>query len=172
MHDYKKLDVWRKAHALALEMHRVAPPGPDRAAADFAADLRHAAAEIPVLIIRGCDAETEAEFVRAIGDAAVAAEELAYRLLFARDAGVLSDVVCARLEARANQLRAMLGGLIRTVCRTSDDRRQRSARAAVSETPAGRPMPAGRSVARTQMAVARAMRSVRGAGSSQRQSPP
>ena len=129
MQDYRKLDVWTKSHDLALDVHRAtaiqrpgveAEAGSDgeasaEAAADIRAAVRRAALRVPVLIVVGCEAETAPEFAQAMRDAATAVDELAYRLRFARDVGVLEAVPYAKLEARANQLRAMLGALNRTV---------------------------------------------------------
>lgn len=142
MQDYRKLDVWAKSHELALDVHRIAAmrrPGAGaeegaggessavssevsagieasaEAAADIRAAVRQAALRVPVLLVVGCEAESAAEFAQAMREAATAVDEFAYRLRFARDAGVLEAVPYAKLEARANQLRAMLGALNRTV---------------------------------------------------------
>ena len=129
MQDYRKLDVWTKSHELALDVHRITPirrRGPDVAAieggpehaeadAEILAAVRRAALRVPVLIVVGCEAETAPEFAQAMRDAATSVDEFAYRVRFARDAGVLEAVPYAKLEARANQLRAMLGALNRTV---------------------------------------------------------
>lgn len=129
MQDYRKLDVWTKSHELALDVHRLAAMrsrGSDgegesggevsaEAAADILTAMRRAALRVPVLIVVGCEAETAPEFAQAMRNAATAVDECAYRLRFARDAGVLEAVPYAKFEARANQLRAMLGALNRTV---------------------------------------------------------
>lgn len=174
MQDYRKLDVWTKSHELALDLHRVTATrsrgaeaevgagdqASAEAAADLRAEMRRAAMRVPVLIVVGCEAETAPEFAQAMRDAATSVDEFAYRLRFARDAGVLEAVPYAKLEARANQLRAMLGALNRTV----------RLKLGAEARPAGMKAP-GREAA-TQAAVARAMRGVRDDGSSRPQSRP
>jgi four helix bundle protein len=116
MHDYRKLDVWAKSHELALDVHRMTGAEAEAdAAAEVCAELRCAARRVPVVIVVGCEGETAPEFAQAMREAATSVDELAYRLRFARDAGVLEAVPYAKLEARAIQLRAMLGALNRTV---------------------------------------------------------
>lgn len=174
MQDYRKLDVWTKSHELALDMHRAmamrsreveAEAGAGgqasaEAAADIRAAVRRAALRVPVLIVVGCEAETAPEFAKAMREAAMSVDEFAYRLRFARDAGLLEAVPYARLEARANQLRAMLGALNRTVrLKLGAEARPAGTRAPVRE-------------AATQAAVARAMRVVRDDGSSRPRSRP
>ncbi len=154
MQDYRKLDVWTKSHELALDLHRHAPE--EEASAELVSDLRRAARRIPAIIVLGCEAETAPEFAQAMRDACAAADELAYRLLFARDAGAIPAVPYARLEARARQLRAMLGGLTRTV------RLRLGAKGRSAGPPTGSPLTTARA------AVARAMQAVRDDGSSRR----
>jgi four helix bundle protein len=179
MQDYRKLDVWTKAHDLALDVHRLAATrcrGTDAAegergeasadaAAEVCADVRQAALRVPVLLVVGCEAETAPEFARAMREAATAVDELAYRLRFARDAGVLDAVPYAKLEARAHQLRAMLGALNRTV------RLKLGAEARAATGSAPRRAAATEGMA-PQAAVARAMRGVRDDGSSRPRSRP
>ena len=112
MHDYRKLDVWVKSHELAVDIHRLAMGFAGGTPVHL--ELRAAALDVAVRLVRGCEAEEAGVFVTAMRDAAAAVDELGYRLRFARDAAAIEDVPFARLEARVNQLRAMLGGLHRT----------------------------------------------------------
>ena len=157
MTDYRKLDVWRQAHELALEVHRLSVPLSDSTDAGMLSDVRRAAADIPLLVVMGCDGETSQEFAAAMRSAASSVHALGYRLLLARDAGALPSVPYAKLEARVNQLRAMLAGLNRTV-----RLRIRSV---------GGPAERNRATAATP-ATARPGRAVRDAGSSPRESRP
>lgn len=185
MQDYRKLDVWTKSHELALDVHRMslvrhastdaaAGEGGEaggEAAAEVGSELRRAARRVPVLIVAGCEAESAPDFAQGMREATTAVDEFAYRLRFARDAGVLEAVPYARLEARANQLRAMLGALNRTV------RLKLGAAPRAVATPAPR-RSAGSQGAEphpaldAQAAVARAMRGVRDDGSSRPRSRP
>lgn len=115
MRDYRTLDVWKKAHEFALELRLATQPmlaGPDAA---LIGELRQSSVSIAVILVLGCEAESAHDFGRAMRGAAGAVDELRYLLLLARDAGVLADVPYAKLEARVNQLAAMLGGLNRTL---------------------------------------------------------
>lgn len=138
--------------------------GPE-GAAEIRADVRRAARRVPVLIVLGCDAETAAAFAEAMREAATSVDELAYRLRFARDAGVLEGVPYAKLEARAIQLRAMLGALNRTV------RLKLGAAGRPQVTTAPRRAAATPST-EAQAAVSRGLRAVRDDGSSRPRSHP
>ncbi len=169
MQDYRKLDVWTKAHELALDLHRTVLRTGAAAEVECAADLRRAALDVPATIVRGCEAETAEDFARAMREASTAVDALAYRLFFARDAGVLGGVPYAKLEARTQQLRAMLGGLNRTV----RIKMGAGGRAPADRAPAGPAVTEDHSTspsAAVRSAVARAMRTVRDADSSLRES--
>lgn len=115
MRDYERLDVWRKAHDLALEMYRAPLDQALPSSAAVAEALRAAAREIAVIIVRGCVSASGDGFASAMREAQLRTEVLGYRLRFARDAELLPSSPYARLEARADRLAAMLGGLTRTV---------------------------------------------------------
>src|SRR5512140_3589601 len=117
MQDYRKLDVWSKAHELAVELHRATARAAERPDADLASVLRRAVTGVPLRIVRACHHEGAAAFAQTMREAEEAVEELSYLVRIAHDAGALPPVPCAKLEARANQRRAMLGGFNRTVRR-------------------------------------------------------
>lgn len=137
MADYRKLDVWRKSHALALEVYGV-NMSPAAASGAFACELRTAARIIPRRIVQACSEARADDFARVMHDAEASVDGLCYLLLFARDAGELGAVQYAKLEARANQLRAMLGGFNRTVNRKLAARPAATGRAGRVAQPAAR----------------------------------
>ena len=157
MQDYRKLDVWTKSHELALDVHRVlsAEAGGAGVDADLRRTLHRAAVAIPVRIVIGCEAEAAPDFASAMSDAMIAVDELAYLLRFGRDAEMMDAIPYAKLEARANQLRAMLGALNRTV----------RLKLGAASRPAAAGVPAGGEADREA-------RDVRRAGSSPRRSRP
>lgn len=131
MRDYQKLDVWRKAHALALEVHRYRPTPTDAADGDVMArdalrrDTARAARAVAAAIVTASAAPEWDEFDAGLRWAESAVDRLAYLLRFARDAGTLGTTPFARFEARAVQLRAMLGGLRRAARPGVSPRRRR-----------------------------------------------
>lgn len=126
MPDYQKLDVWRKAHALAVEVHRALPETTSQRGAG-GERLATAALDVPLAIARGATSERQMQFADELACAALALCDVHYLLRFDRDVGVISDVSFARLEARVLQLRAMLASLERVVSQRVVARRTRPA---------------------------------------------
>jgi four helix bundle protein len=112
MGDFKKLDVWRKAHGLALHAHRVATRirGPQHLS--LRSQIIRAAMSIPANIVEGRAQKGERDFGRFLGYALASASELEYHLIVARDIHVVSEEEFQLLTGRLVQVRKMLHGLL------------------------------------------------------------
>lgn len=111
MSDFKKLEVWRKAHALALNVHRVATRIRGSDNAPLRSQILRAAMSIPTNIVEGTGQRTGREFARFIYIALNSASELEYHLLVARDIRAIALNDFESLTAQAVEVRKMLYGL-------------------------------------------------------------
>jgi four helix bundle protein len=113
--DYKKLSVWRKAHALALNVHRVAVRlrGPDYAA--LRSQMMRASMSIPTNIVEGVGQQSRKDFGRFIGFSLNSTSELEYHLTVARDIQAIEEAEFVSLLAQAIEVRKMLHGLLNRV---------------------------------------------------------
>jgi four helix bundle protein len=121
--DFRRLDVWTKAHELVLETHRSLGRTQDRAYPGLSSQMRRAAAAIPTNIAEGCGHSTRREFARFLQIALASAHELDYHLLLAHDLGALAGPPYARLDARTTQVKQMLSALLRRVRERPDGER-------------------------------------------------
>jgi len=115
MQDYRKLDVWDKAHELAVRVYNETLQPSDRAFPGLTSQMRRAASSIPANIAEGCGHESQRELARFLQHAIASAQELQYHLLLAKDVQILHVASYARLDARTSQVRQMLSGLLRRV---------------------------------------------------------
>ena len=113
MSDYKKLEVWRKAHALALNAHRAAIRIRGSEYAPFRSQIIRAAMSIPANIVEGREQKTDAAFARFLRIALASTSELDYHLTAARDIGALPKSEYLSLSSQIVEVRMMLHGLIR-----------------------------------------------------------
>jgi four helix bundle protein len=123
MGDYRKLDVWRKAHALAINVHRDAGIIKGARYASLRSQLTRAAMSIPANIVEGRSQISEKEFGRFLRYAAGSASELEYHLTLARDIGVMPNKHFTPLHSQAVEVRKMLHGLVKSVAREVDPQR-------------------------------------------------
>jgi len=109
--DFKRLQVWRKAHALALNVHRVATciRGADNAS--LRNQLLRAAMSIPTNIVEGTGQRSGKEFGRFLDIAIKSTSELEYHLIIADAIDAISLNDFESLSAQAIEVRKMLYGL-------------------------------------------------------------
>lgn len=112
MGDFKSLKVWRKAHALALNVHRAATRIRGRDQIALRSQMLRAAMSIPANIVEGTGKGSAAEFCRFLNIAVGSACELEYHLMMARDLRVLSTTEFDSLHSDAIEIRKMLCGLV------------------------------------------------------------
>jgi four helix bundle protein len=111
MSDFKKLDVWRKGHALALNVHRVAAVIRGSENASLRNQMLRASMSIPTNIVEGAGQTSRREFGRFIGFALNSSSELEYHLIVARDTQAITHRDFEALTAQTVEVRRMLHGL-------------------------------------------------------------
>jgi four helix bundle protein len=109
--DFKKLKVWRKAHALALDVHRVATTIRGSDNATLRNQLIRAAMSIPTNIVEGTGQKSPKEHARFLGYALNSASELEYHLMAARGLRLIEASDFESLRSRTIEVRKMLHGL-------------------------------------------------------------
>lgn len=119
MQDYTKLQVWHKAHAVAMDIVRETVTFRSRDLAILRRQLQRSAHSVPANIVEGSSKTGNREFARYLDISIASAAETQYHLLSARDLGALSTDRFRELEDRVTEVRRMLHGLIKRV-RESD----------------------------------------------------
>jgi four helix bundle protein len=109
--DFKKLKVWRKAHALALNVHAVATRIRGSDNASLRSQLMRAGMSVPTNIVEGTGQTSGKEFGRFLSIALKSTSELEYHLTFARETRAISLSDFASLSAQTIEVRKMLHGL-------------------------------------------------------------
>ena len=115
MGEYKKLLVWQKAHALAIDVDRVAKGIRGGANAPLRNQMIRAAMSVAPNIVEGRAQISEKEFLRFLGYALGSAAELDYHLLIARDIAAISEQEYWQAEEPLTEIRKMLHTLIKKV---------------------------------------------------------
>ena len=116
MRDFKKLDVWRKAHELTLFVYRnILPKFPKSEQFDLLSQTKRSAYSVPMNIIEGCGRFTEKDFAHFLDIALGSIQELEYACLLSKDLGYLDDVLYNSVNQQINEVKAMLIGLIKAL---------------------------------------------------------
>jgi len=115
MAHFGKLNVWRKAHALALNVHRVATGIRSSRYASLRNQMIRSAMSVPTNIVEGRGQKSGRDFVRFLGYAVNSAYELEYHLLVARDTRAIGNSDFLALSTQVVEVRRMLYGLTKRV---------------------------------------------------------
>jgi four helix bundle protein len=109
VYPFRKLSVWRRAHALTLQVHETTESAFQRRRyLPLIDQMRRAAISLASNIAEGSGQATSAQFARYLTIALGSVRELDYQVLLARDLGVLTSSDYARLDARVDQVSRML----------------------------------------------------------------
>ena len=112
MKDFRKLQVWEKAHQLALTLYHVTASFPRDETYGLTSQMRRAAASIPSNIAEGCGRDGDAELSRFCTIARGSASELEYQLLLARDLKLIPANEYEQLNQQTVEIKRMLTVLV------------------------------------------------------------
>ena len=115
MKDFKELIVWRKAHAVTLEIYAATRVFPKEELYGLTSQLRRSAASIGANITEGCGRRSDGEMCRFLHIAYGSATEVEYHLLLAHDLHMLEEDLFHRLERDIDEVQRMLTALIQRV---------------------------------------------------------
>ncbi len=115
MKNFRDLQVWHKAHLLALDSYKATDSFPRQEMFGLTSQIRRAAVSIAANIAEGCGKRGNGEFQRFLNIAAGSASELEYHFLLARDLQLFDDLGYKRLNAAVVEVKRMLSALVRKV---------------------------------------------------------
>ncbi len=116
MRDFRKLQVWHKAHQLAVTAYEATRRFPKEELYGLTSQCRRSAVSIPSNIAEGCGRSGAGEFVRFLRIACGSASELEYQILLAHELRFLDDQTGQLLTAQVCEIKQMLAALIHRVC--------------------------------------------------------
>lgn len=112
MQDFRKLEVWRKAHQLALGVYELSGGFPSTERFGLTNQMRRAAVSIAANIAESCGRDGDADTKRFLQIAMGSASELHAQVLLARDLGFAAADAAQAMEAEIERVKRMLSGLI------------------------------------------------------------
>jgi four helix bundle protein len=112
MRDFRDLKVWEKARRLTLEVNRVTKTFPREEQFGLTSQLRRAAGSVPANIAEGCGRDGRVELARFCRIAMGSASELEYRLLLARDLGLLEGADHTNLDDHVTEVKRLLTAFV------------------------------------------------------------
>lgn len=115
MKDFRKLQVWERAHGLALRVYKASAGFPKEEIYGLTAQVRRPSVSIASNIAEGCGRNSDADFARMLQIAMGSASETEYQLLLSRDLGFLDTEGYGQLQVELEEVKRMLSGLLKTL---------------------------------------------------------
>jgi len=115
MQDFKKLNVWTKAHQLSLAIYGDTSCFPATEKFGLINQIRRSSCSIPTNIAEGCGRNGSGDFARFMEIAMGSASETEYLLLLSRDLGFLKEDRYQYCCTRIVEIKQMLYALITRV---------------------------------------------------------
>ena len=108
MRDYKKLEVWKKAHDIYLFIKKnIAPKLPKEERFELTAQLNRAALSIPLNIVEGCGRNTDKDFTHFLDTTLGSINETDYCCLAAKELNYITSNDYDTINKKINELRGM-----------------------------------------------------------------
>ncbi len=109
MRDYKKLDVWKKAHELYMHVKRdVVNKLPKEERYELTSQLSRAALSIPLNIVEGCGRYTDKDFTHFLDNSLGSTNETDYCCFAAFGLNYITEQEYNIINKLVNEVRAML----------------------------------------------------------------
>lgn len=116
MRDYKKYEVWTKAHELVLFVYKqVMPSFPPTEQFDLVRQMKRAAYSIAFNIVEGCGRKSDKDFSHFLDMSLGSAHELEYCFLLGKDLGYIKEDRFIELREKINEIKAKLINLIKSI---------------------------------------------------------
>lgn len=112
---FQELEVWQKAHHLALRTYCVTDSFPDRERFGVTSQIRRSAASIPANIAEGFGRRTTRELLQFLANANGLLEETRYFLILSRDLGYLKRQDFEDMDKQCSSVAQMISGLGRSL---------------------------------------------------------
>jgi four helix bundle protein len=112
MKDYKKLQVWRKAHELVLLIYKVTRKFPKEEKFNLISQMRRAATSGATNISEGCGKYTQRDFANYLQTAQGSTQEVEYLVFLSYELEYLTGSEFRQCDQKANEVKAMLISLI------------------------------------------------------------
>jgi four helix bundle protein len=113
MKDFRKLQMWEKAHSLALGIYGASEKFPREEIYGLMSQIRRASVSIPTNIAEGCGRSGIQEFIHFLHIALGSASEVEYLLLLSKDLQYIGNSDYSKLSDLVVEIKRMLASFIK-----------------------------------------------------------
>ena len=107
---FRDLNVWQKAHNLAIEIYKITKHFPEEEKYGLMAQLRRSSVSVPANIVEGFKRISKKDYAHFINVADGSLEETKYHILLAKDLGYIKEDDFNKLNDICDEIGRMLCG--------------------------------------------------------------
>ncbi len=115
MHNFKDLNVWKKARQLVQEVYLITAKFPKEEKFGLTSQIRRSAISIPSNIAEGCGRKTQKDFCKFLYIAQASSFEFETQLMLSLDLGFIDNAAFGKHSNELNEIQKMLNGLINSI---------------------------------------------------------
>ena len=108
MRDFKKLEIWRRSHKLALYVYRVTKEFPKAELFGLTSQIRRAASSVPINIAEGCGRYSPKELARFLVISSGSLSEVEYISMLSFELTYLSETYFRKIDKEVNEIKKMI----------------------------------------------------------------
>jgi four helix bundle protein len=108
MHNYRELNIWKRAIKLAVEVYKISTLLPPYERYGLSSQIKRAVVSIASNIAKGAGRNTDGEFVQFLGIADGSSFELTTQLIIATDLGLVKQDQALSIVNELNEIQKML----------------------------------------------------------------
>lgn len=108
MHNYKELNIWKRAIKLAVEVYKISAALPPDERYGLTSQIKRAVVSVASNIAEGAGRNTNGEFVQFLGIANGSSFELTTQLIIASELGLLKEGQVAIVINELDEIQKML----------------------------------------------------------------
>ncbi len=108
MHNYKKLEIWKRSKDFCVEIYRITAQFPAEEKFGLTVQLRRAAVSVPSNIAEGSSRRSHRDFARFLEVATGSGYEIETQLLIAQDLGFLDKSTRINLSEELDEILRMI----------------------------------------------------------------
>jgi four helix bundle protein len=112
MKDFRELQVWHKAHRLALEVYKASAAFPKEETYALSSQISRAAASIATNIAEGCGRGSKKELKQFLQIPMGSASEVEYQILLSHELGYIDSEAYANLDSGIQEVKKLLSSYI------------------------------------------------------------
>jgi four helix bundle protein len=112
MKNFRELQVWHKAHRLALEVYKAFATFPKEETYGLSSQIRRAAASIATNIAEGCGRGSKNKLKQFLQISMGSASEVEYQILLSHELGYMDSTAYGKLDSGIQEVKNMLSSYI------------------------------------------------------------